>query len=328
MPGRSHSGPLPPLTATETELKSRLTSHVETLAGAIGERNAWRAGSMDRTSAFIEGELARLGYAVQRQDFSIAREGLRGLAARIFGRAGNVAADVERVTFTNLWVDIPGTTNAKEIVVVGAHYDSVPMCPGANDNGTGVAAVIELARLLKAERLPRTLRFVLFANEEQPFFTSNAMGSRVYAEAAKNRGEAIAAMISVETVGYFSQAKGSQRYPFPLGFLYPETGNFIAFVSNVRSRDLLRRAIGTFRREAAFPSEGLAAPAMVPGVDWSDHASFWEQGYPAIMVTDTAPYRYPDYHRPSDTPDKIDYDSLTRVVSGLAKVAAELSQGK
>ncbi|MSO93946.1 MAG: M20/M25/M40 family metallo-hydrolase [Rhodospirillales bacterium] len=307
MPGRSHAGPLPPLTPEEIELRERLKAHVEALAGGIGERNAWHAGSLDRAAAFIEGQLAGLGYAVEKQDFSTTGEALRG------------------VTFSNLTVEIPGASKAKEIVVVGAHYDTVPGSPGANDNGTGVAAVIELARVLKAERLPRTLRFVLFANEEQPFFTSDAMGSRVYAKAAKARGDAIAAMISVETVGYYPRAKGSQRYPFPLGFFYPDAGNFIGFVSNVGSRDLLRRAIGAFRSETAFPSEGLAAPALVPGVDWSDHASFWEQGYPAIMVTDTAPYRYPHYHSSSDTPDKIDYDSFARVVAGLAKVVAELA---
>jgi len=146
------------------------------------------------------------------------------------------------------------------------------------------------------------------------------MGSRRYALRARERNERIAAMFSLETIGWYSEQPGSQRYPFPLSFFYPSTGNFLAFVSNLGSRALLHESLASFRRQAKFPSEGVAAPALIPGVDWSDHASFWEQGYPALMLTDTAPYRYPHYHSAADTPDKVDYERLARVVSGLEQI--------
>jgi Zn-dependent M28 family amino/carboxypeptidase len=133
-------------------------------------------------------------------------------------------------------------------------------------------------------------------------------------------------MFSLETIGYYSDERGSQRYPPPLGLLYPNTGNFIGFVANFASRALLRDAIGAFRAHARFPSEGVAAPASIPGVDWSDHASFWEAGHPALMITDTAPFRYPHYHTAFDTPDKIDYERLARVVAGLRGMLLQLTR--
>jgi hypothetical protein len=133
-------------------------------------------------------------------------------------------------------------------------------------------------------------------------------------------------MISLETIGYFSDAQDSQTYPSPgLDLLYPRVGNFIGFVSNVKSRALLRRVMALFRRDAKIPSEGASLPAFIPGVSWSDQWSFWQQGYPAIMVTDTAPFRYPYYHSSHDTPDKLDYDRLALVVSGMEKVIQELA---
>jgi Zn-dependent M28 family amino/carboxypeptidase len=162
-------------------------------------------------------------------------------------------------------------------------------------------------------------------NEEPPYFLSGEMGSQVYARRCKERGDKISAMISLETIGYFSDAPHSQTYPSPgLGLFYPNVGNFIGFVSNVHSRALLRRVIALFREHAKIPSEAASLPAFIPGVSWSDQWSFWQQGYPAIMVTDTAPFRYPYYHSSNDTPDKLDYDRFTLVVSGMEKVTQEL----
>jgi Zn-dependent M28 family amino/carboxypeptidase len=170
------------------------------------------------------------------------------------------------------------------------------------------------------------VRFVAFVNEESPFFQTQQMGSWVYANECKLRGDHIAAMVSLETLGYFSVSSGSQKYPVPwLSMIYPNVGNFIAFVGNVSSRALVKQAIGSFRRRAEFPSEGAALPARIPGVGWSDHWSFWEHGYPAIMITDTAPFRYPHYHAASDTPDKLDYASMARVVEALTNVIEELA---
>ena len=227
----------------------------------------------------------------------------------------------------NIEVEIRGAS--PEIVLIGAHYDSVFGSPGANDNGSGVAAMLALARRF-AQKSPRhTLRFVAFVNEEPPCFLTDEMGSFVYGGRCKARGDQISAMISLETIGYFSDAPHSQTYPsLGLGIFYPTVGNFIGFVGNVHSRSLLRRAIALFRKHARIPSEGAALPSFVPGVSWSDQWAFWQHGYLGIMITDTAPFRYPHYHSVTDTPDKLDYDRFTLVVSGMEKVIEELAAMK
>ena len=233
------------------------------------------------------------------------------------------------MTCCNLAAEISGTSRADEIIVIGGHYDSVLVeslpCPGANDNASGAAATLALARAFAELTPQRTVRFVLFVNEEPPFFQNPFMGSWIYAKRCRERDENIVAMFSLETIGYYSDERGSQKYPFPLGLLYPSTGNFIAFVGNVGSRKLVRESIGSFRRHAEFPSEGGALPGSMPGVGWSDHWAFWQEGYPALMVTDTAPFRYPHYHQASDTPDKLDYDRMSRVVDGLERVVSDLA---
>ena len=200
-------------------------------------------------------------------------------------------------------------------------------CVGANDNASGVAVLLALARALSPEKAARTLRFVAFANEEPPHFQNESMGSWAYALSCQQRGDDIVAMISLETMGYYSDEEDSQSYPFPMSAAYPSTGSFIGFVGNVASRHLVRRVVGSFREHAAFPSEGAALPSWIPGVGWSDHWSFWQAGYRAIMVTDTAPFRYPHYHTEQDTPDKLDYERLARVTLGLEKVIRELATG-
>jgi Zn-dependent M28 family amino/carboxypeptidase len=302
MPGSSSPGPLPPLTGAERLIHDELERHVEALAGRIGERNVWRPEALAAAAGYIRQTLEEAGYAVSVQSFAS-----RG------------------VSVGNLEVVLPGHGKAEEIIVVGAHYDSVPGSPGANDNASGVAALLELARLFAGTTLPRSVRFVAFANEEAPFFYGDEMGSTVYASRARARGERIEAMLALETIGYYTDQPASQRYPFPFGFFYPDTGNFIGFVGNLASRQLVRRVIGAFRAATAFPSEGVAAPGWMKGVHWSDHWSFWQAGYPAIMVTDTALYRYPHYHAASDTPERLDYAGLARVTGGLAAVIAALA---
>ena len=303
VPGVSYAGALKPPTETERAIAANLRKHVESIASR--EHNFLKLAELELAARYIEAALADTGRAVATQRF----------------RSGPV--DVR-----NIEVELRGDTRASEIIVVGAHYDSVLGAPGANDNGSGVAAVIELARLFATEKLARTLRFVAFVNEEPPFHLSDAMGSRHYARRARERGENVVAMFSIETIGWYSDAPGSQRYPFPLGFFYPSTGNFIAFVSNLSSRTLLHETIASFRRHAGIPSEAVAAPAWIPGVDWSDHWSFWKEGYSALMVTDTAPYRYPHYHTSEDTPDKVDYDRVARVVTGLQGMLRDLAGSK
>jgi Zn-dependent M28 family amino/carboxypeptidase len=300
MPGKSYSGALRPLSANEAELRDNLRRHVVTVASR--EHHALERVHLEAAARYIESTLAGFGYRVETQPFEVATGPVR-----------------------NIEIELAGATRAGEIIVVGAHYDAVIGAPGANDNGSGVAAVLELARLLKGAAPARTLRLVFFVNEEPPFYRGHEMGSRRYAARSKERRETIVAMLSIETIGYYSDEPRSQHYPFPLSFFYPDTGDFIAFVSNLASRRLLRDALGAFRRHAAFPSEGVAAPAALPGIDWSDHGSFWAEGYPALMVTDTAPFRYRHYHTREDTPDKVDYERLARVTDGLARMLRELA---
>ena len=227
----------------------------------------------------------------------------------------------------NVEAEIPGKTRPGEIVVVGAHYDTVVGTPGANDNTSGVAATLALARRFSKLENDRTLRFVAFVNEEPPYFQTDQMGSRVYARQCRQQGDNIVAMVSLETLGWYDDRPDSQNYPPPFGLLYPSTGNFIGFIGNTASRDLVRQAIGTFRQNEQFPSEGAALPEAIPGVGFSDQWSFWQEQYPAIMVTDTALFRYPHYHHAEDTIDKVDFNRMSRVVRGLEKVIAELVGG-
>ena len=299
MPGKSWSGPLPELTPKESELAGQLLSDVVELADRIGERNALEPEAYREAAAFIEKRFGEAGLKVERQAF-----------------------EAEGNTFENLETEIPGSG---EIFIVGAHYDSVIGSPGANDNGSGVAALLALAGRLAGTQPRRTLRLVAFANEEPPWFLGPAMGSRVYSARCKERGENIVGMISLETIGYYTDEEGSQNYPPPLSFFYPSTGNFVAFVGNLSSRRLVHDAISAFRQHASFPSEGAALPGWMEGVYWSDHWSFWEEGYPALMVTDTAPFRFKAYHTQADRPDRLDYPRFARVVTGLEAVVRELA---
>ena len=209
--------------------------------------------------------------------------------------------------------------------MVGAHYDTASGAPGADDNTSGIAGTLALARKFSMAKPDRTLRFVAFVNEEPPYFQTERMGSWVYAKRCREKGEDVVAMLSLEMLGCYSDAPGSQKYPPPFSFLYPSRGNFIGFIGNTSSRRLVRQAIASFRQNERFPSEGAAVPGMIRGVGFSDHWSFWQEGYPALMVTDTAMCRYPHYHRPQDTIDKIDFDRMARVVRGLESVVADLA---
>ena len=212
------------------------------------------------------------------------------------------------------------------IVVVGAHYDSAVGTPGANDNATGCAVLLELARAFSASKPPLTLRLVWFVNEEPPYFGTDEMGSFHHVRAASERGETISAMLSLESLGYYTDESRSQSYPSAvLGAFYPDEGNFVSFVGNTESRPLVRRAVRAFRDTTPFPSEGLAAPSGTPGVDWSDHSSFWKFKIPAIMVTDTATFRDPHYHQSTDGGQQVDYEALARVSGGVAAVTRELA---
>jgi len=299
VPGESHRGALAPLTAEERTSRELLQKHVSAIAST--EHNTRTPERLEAAARAIESELKSLGYEVRTQAFDSGAAKVRNLEATISG--SNSGA-----------------------FVIGAHYDSAPGAPGANDNGSGSAALLELARLFRGWKPRHTLRLAFFVNEEPPFFKGSEMGSKVYADELIARGERVAAMFSLETIGYYSERPGSQRYPFPLNLFYPERADFLAFVANLGSRGLLHEAIGAFRSATRFPSDGVAAPALIPGIDWSDQWSFWRHGIPALMITDTALYRYPHYHLASDTPDKVDYERLARVVAGLDRMFRSLDE--
>jgi hypothetical protein len=304
MPGTSYRGELPAADDTLNLLADELHRDVAQLAGEIGERNVLRRPrELAQAAAYIEAEFQAAGYDVKRQDYEV------------FGS-----------TCSNLEAETPGAARPDELVIIGAHYDSVVGTAGANDNASGVAALLALARRFSNRKSDRTIRFVAFVNEEPPYFQTEEMGSRVYARRCRGRGEKVVAMLSLETIGYYNDARGSQRYPPPFSLFYPSTGNFIGVVGNVKSRDLVRRVVGTFRESEPFPCEGGALPAVVPGIGLSDHWSFWQEGYPAAMVTDTAMFRYPHYHQPQDTIEKVDFDRTARVVRGLQAVLTALAR--
>jgi len=298
------SGMSPGVNVTEDQT-DRLRKHVHVLAVDIGERHTARPEALSAAARYIEQALASSGYAVRRQTY-----------------------EADGVVCANLEVELLGRERAEEILLIGAHYDTVWGSPGADDNASGVAALIEITRLLSARPLKRTVRCVAFVNEEPPHFLSDLMGSVVYAREARARGDGIEIMLSLEMLGYYSSAPRSQQYPAGLGLCYPDRGDFIGFVSNLRSRRALLRLHRAFRAHCAFPSERLASPAMVPGVGWSDHWSFWRAGYRAVMVTDTAFYRYPHYHMPTDTPEKLDYAPMARITAGLADAVTALANGR
>jgi hypothetical protein len=303
MPGASYSGQLPLADAQLAALRDELRGDIAALANQIGERNVRnRPDKLAQTADRIETQFRAAGYTVRRQQY-----------------------EVDGCKCSNLDVEILGNSRSEEIVVVGAHYDTAGGTPGANDNTSGVAGVLALARRFSRGKTDRTLRFAAFVNEEPPYFQTERMGSMVYARRCREKSENIVAMLSLEMLGCYSDAPGSQKYPPPFSVLYPSKGNFIGFIGNTASRRLVRRVVATFRQNEQFPSEGAAVPGVIPGVGFSDHWSFWQEGYPALMVTDTAMCRYPHYHKPEDTIDKIDFDAMARVVRGLQSVIVELA---
>jgi Zn-dependent M28 family amino/carboxypeptidase len=282
------------------QLAACLRDDVVYLAQEIGERNAANHVALEAAARFIEQRLRAAGTIPRRQ-----------------------AYDVGGRTFANIEVELRGVAQPNEIVVLGAHYDSAPGSPGANDNASALACLMHLAGRLAGRRSARTLRLVAFANEEPPFTRTRGMGSRVYARRARREGADIRAMVCLETIGYRDTRKGSQRFSLG-GLLLPNQGDFIALVSNWRYRRLLAPAAAAFSQRSAVDIHGLVLPAHMPGAWSSDHWSFWKEGFPAFMVTDTAPMRYPWYHTPDDTPEKVDYAFLGQVAAGIEGMLEDL----
>jgi hypothetical protein len=277
----------------------RLKAHVDQLAGAIGERHVLRIEALDAARTYIEAEWKAQGYFVTHQWYEAG---------------GQKCANLE--------ITQPGAARKTEILLLGAHYDTAPGSPGANDNGSGIAALLEISRLFRDVEPEMSVRLVAFVNEEPPFFGTRTQGSVIYARAARKRGENIRLMAALETIGFYSDKPGSQQYPPLFDMFYPSEGNFIGFVSDLRSRRMMRQLVGAFQANSDFPVEHAATFRFVPGVSWSDHWAFWRQGYRAVMITDTAFYRYPYYHTRWDTPDKLAYPAFARATDGLFRCFA------
>ncbi|HWC17037.1 MAG TPA: M20/M25/M40 family metallo-hydrolase [Terriglobales bacterium] len=303
MPGKSYVGSLQTLSPEEEEIRANSRKHVSVLSATIGPRNTIQYKALQDAARYIEQTLNHFGYQVESKTYEVQGRSVR-----------------------NLISTIPGGSRASEIVVIGAHYDTVLDTPGADDNASGVAALLELARILKRTHPARTVRLVAFVNEEPPFFQTASMGSWVYAKQVRRLNENIVASVSLETIGVYSDERGSQHYPVGLNLLYPAKGNFIGFVGNIPSRGLVQEMLRSFRDTTFFPSEGIAAPEWIAGIGWSDQWSFWQEHYPGVMVTDTAPFRNPNYHSPTDQAETLDYDRMARVINGLVKVAISLGR--
>lgn len=303
MPGTSHAGPLPPLTHAQAVLAAELSRDVHELSGPLLGRNQFHVPQLRKCEEFLTSELKAAGLSVSRHTYQS-----------------------HGVEVANFHAEVRGATRPDEIVVFGAHYDCVELkngpCPAANDNGSGVATVLALTRRLANAKPARTIRFVLWANEEPPFFYTKHMGSLVDADRSHALGENIVAMMTPETLGHYSDERNTQNYPIPGAGLagLPSTGNFVAFVGMDNAGPLVKQCVGLFRSAAKFPCVGAGLPGMIPLIGASDHWSYWRHRVPALMITDTAPFRYQWYHTPEDTPDKMDFERFARVVEGVEAV--------
>ena len=285
----------------------RLKSTIVHLSETIGERNLRKPAKLAEAADYIQKTMESMQYKIERQSFDVV--------------------GFERFPCHNLIAEVLGKDKPKEIVLIGAHYDSAQGTPGANDNGSGTAALIEIANQMRGRQFSQTVRFVFFTNEEPPFFQRDGqMGSWVYAKACRQRGDTLKLVMSLETMGYFTDVPDSQKYPPLLAALYPSTGNFIGLVSDVRSRPMLLDVEKRLRKQCEVDVQIGSLPSELQGVGWSDHWSFWQEGYMGLMVTDTALFRYPHYHQPTDTVDKIEFVRFSQVVDGLAKMIEDLAK--
>jgi len=287
-----------------TGTEDRLRAHVATLAGTIGERHVFRPRALADASAYIAEAWRAQGYACEFESYL-----------------------AEGASCANVVATRRGRSLERGILLIGAHYDTVRGSPGADDNASGVAGLLELSRSFAAIEPNLSIRFVAFTNEEPPFFLTGLQGSALHARAARARGDRIVLMVSLEMLGYYDDRPGSQHYPPLFNWFYPDRGDFLGLVTDFRSHRLMRQTSRIFRAVSDFPLETCATFRWIPGVAWSDHYPFWRRGYRAMMATDTAFYRNPWYHSARDVPDTLDYRRFAAVVDSLASCFTEVAAG-
>jgi Zn-dependent M28 family amino/carboxypeptidase len=284
---------------------SSLFEHVEQLSVKIGSRSVFEYENLTAAKEYILSRLRGIGYAPELQNFSYQ----------------------DRI-FSNVVLTLPGKTQPEKIVLIGAHYDTVAGTPGADDNASAVAILLEMSRLLKDYSPDTTLRLVFFTLEEPPIFRTEFMGSAIHAQGALNKKENIIAMLSLEMLGYYSDQERGQSFPFPfMSLMYSTTPDFIAVVGNLSSRRLVKQVENSIRKSGGIPVETLTTFSLVPGVDFSDHNSFWKRGYTAVMITDTAFYRNPNYHSPDDRIETLDFHKMSALLEALVQTAKDLTSG-
>jgi len=263
------------------------------LSETLAPRSEAHRANLDRAAAYFADELRQAGARVGEQAFEVDKRKYRNVVAAFGPQAG-------------------------ELVVVGAHYDAFGFFPGADDNASGVAGLIELGRLLGKAPPLRPVQLVAYTLEEPPYFRTEDMGSAVHASALQRAGTRVQAMLSLEMIGYFSDAPGSQDYPLPvLHALYPDRGDFIVVVGRFGEARLVRSIKRAMSGATTLPVRSINAPAAMAGVDFSDHLSYWERDIPAVMITDTAFFRNRNYHTKDDTADRLDYQRMAKVVAGV-----------
>jgi hypothetical protein len=289
---------------TLSPLATRLRGHVVALAGDIGERDAYARDKQLRARDYIHAQFRRMGYAPENREYP---------ARWIPGvKNGTPFYNVEAV------LALPPADRGAAWVV-GAHYDTAAGTPGADDDTSGVAVLLEAARLLKGRRPARDIRFVAFGTEEPPSFGTRNMGSAHYAHFLKENGVPVHGMISLEMLGYYNSRPGSQLYPPFLHLFYPDRGDYVSVVADAKSRRLLSAFLRDWRAKSGFPLHGAVLPGVFSGLALSDQLNFWDLGYPALMLSDTAFYRNPHYHEHTDAPDTLDYEAMARVTEALVE---------
>jgi hypothetical protein len=287
------------------EIKKSMESDIEYLQN-LSPRNSENDTSyrqLRKCEGWIRQRWESQGYAVKKQTFPYKGK-----------------------EYSNLEIEIKGRIAPSEIIIVSAQYDTLPDSPGANNNGSGIAILFQLSRLLKKHIPGRTLRLLNFVNEEDPFFGSEMMGSYQYARRAYQQREDIQVMLSLDALGIYKEDPGSQKLPFPFSMFYPNRGNFLAFIGNLSSRKYMKEATKGFKKGSSFPIEAGVVPHWVKAADWSDHRSFWQFGYPGIMVTDTGGFRSPSHTTREDTMEKLDFEAMSRIVLGMYSAMVELTQ--